>query len=93
MASSRLLYWPVYDMTARARLIRGLRILSAGKVVVTDRLHAHILCLLMNIPHVLLDNSYGKVNNFVDTWTKDSPLVHLSDSISSVPDLLASICD
>ena len=39
--------------------------------MVTDRLHAHILSLLLDIPHVVLDNSYGKVGGFVDAWTAD----------------------
>jgi exopolysaccharide biosynthesis predicted pyruvyltransferase EpsI len=82
---------PVYDTTAQARLERGLRILSDGEMVVSDRLHVHILCLLMRIPHVLLDNSYGKVKNFVDTWTKDSPLVHLADSLDTARELIASM--
>lgn len=56
---------------AEWRLQRGLAMLSAGKLVVTDRLHAHILSLLLDIPHVLLDNSYGKVAGFADQWTAD----------------------
>lgn len=56
---------------AEWRLRRGLAMLSQGEVVVTDRLHAHILALLLDIPHVLLDNSYGKVSGFSDQWTAD----------------------
>lgn len=56
---------------AEWRLRRGLAMLSAGEVVVTDRLHAHILSLLLDIPHVLLDNSYGKVAGFADQWTAE----------------------
>lgn len=51
------------------RLNRGLSMLSRSHVVVTDRLHAHILSLLLDIPHVLLDNIYGKVAGFADQWT------------------------
>ena len=29
-------------------------LLSKGSTVVTDRLHAHILCCLLNIPHLYL---------------------------------------
>lgn len=54
---------------AEWRFRRGLAMLSAGEIVVTDRLHAHILSLLLDIPHVLLDNSYGKVAGFADQWT------------------------
>lgn len=56
---------------AEWRFQRGLAMLSAGEIVVTDRLHAHILSLLLDIPHVLLDNNYGKVAGFADQWTGD----------------------
>jgi pyruvyl transferase EpsO len=64
---------------ARARLARGCRQLSAGRVVVTTRLHGHLLALLLGIPHVLLDNSYGKVRGAYDTWTHASPLVQVAE--------------
>ncbi|MBI5709221.1 MAG: polysaccharide pyruvyl transferase family protein [Candidatus Eisenbacteria bacterium] len=69
-----------YGPLARERMDRGGRILSAGRVVVTNRLHAHILCLLLGIPHVVLDNSYGKVRGFHEAWTHASPLVEWSES-------------
>jgi exopolysaccharide biosynthesis predicted pyruvyltransferase EpsI len=55
---------------------RGIDILSAGEVVVTDKLHGHLLCVLLGIPHVVLDNSYGKVSGTLDAWTGDLPGVH-----------------
>jgi exopolysaccharide biosynthesis predicted pyruvyltransferase EpsI len=58
---------------ASERVARGCVMLSQGRMVVTDRLHAHILCLMMGIPHVLLDNNYGKIRSFVDTWTRGAP--------------------
>jgi exopolysaccharide biosynthesis protein PssK len=54
---------------AANRVARGTRMLSSGRVVITDRLHAHILSLLLGIPHVVLDNNYGKLKDFYDTWT------------------------
>ena len=65
-----------YDRLASERLRVGCEILSPGRVVVTDRLHVHILCLLLGIPHVCLDNSYGKLAAFIGSWTETSPLVH-----------------
>lgn len=56
---------------AMARLQRGLAILGRGRVVVTDRLHAHILATLLGLPQVILDNNYGKLTTFIDAWTKD----------------------
>lgn len=59
----------LYDCLAKGRLARGTSMLSSGEVVLTDRLHAHILCTLMNVPHVVLDNNYGKVFSYMDAWT------------------------
>jgi len=65
---------------ARARVSRGRRILSQGRVVITDRLHAHILCLLMGIPHVILDTAQGKLADFHATWTSGSPITRFATS-------------
>ena len=62
-----------FEPAARRRLHRGRSVLGAGRAVVTDRLHGHILCLLMGIPHVVLDNSYGKVRHFHESWTEEAP--------------------
>jgi pyruvyl transferase EpsO len=64
---------------ARERMSRGARILGQGRVVITNRLHGHILSMLLGIPHVVLDNRYGKVRGFFDTWTHASPLVEWAD--------------
>ncbi len=65
-----------YEAAAAARVARGCRLLSSGKVVVTDRLHAHLLSLLLAIPHAALDNSYGKLGRFLDAWTGGAEGVH-----------------
>jgi exopolysaccharide biosynthesis predicted pyruvyltransferase EpsI len=83
-ASGRLTACPGFFATlqaawngaAMARIRRGCTLLSHGKVVVTDRLHAHILCTMLGIPHVVLDNNYGKVQGFIAAWTAGNPLVH-----------------
>ncbi|MGH8471352.1 MAG: polysaccharide pyruvyl transferase family protein, partial [Gammaproteobacteria bacterium] len=60
-----------YNALARSRYRRGAKILSQGKLVITDRLHAHIISILLDIPHVALDNSYGKLGSFIAAWTGD----------------------
>jgi pyruvyl transferase EpsO len=60
---------PAFDLLARRRLASGLDLLSAGRTVVTDRLHAHILSMLLGIPNVAVDTGYGKLSAFADTWT------------------------
>ncbi|KAJ3079694.1 hypothetical protein HK102_003574, partial [Quaeritorhiza haematococci] len=41
------------------------KLLSRGRVIVTDRLHAVILATLMGKPHVFVENSYGKIRNMM----------------------------
>ena len=72
----RLLQPLAYPYLASQRLARGVALLSTARVVVTDRLHAHVLALLLGIPHVVLDNSYGKLHHFIRAWVHPSPLVH-----------------
>jgi hypothetical protein len=63
----RHLPW-LWDQLAEDRTLRGLRMLSRGQVVVTNRLHAHLLCLLAGIPHVVCDTANGKIFAYRDTW-------------------------
>lgn len=83
-ASSRwfqLAMLQVWDQLAWERTRRGCRLLSRGRLVVTDRLHAHILCTLLGIPHIVLDNNCGKLSGFIRCWTLEHPLCHLADSV------------
>ncbi|HMI96593.1 MAG TPA: polysaccharide pyruvyl transferase family protein [Micropepsaceae bacterium] len=67
-----------FDARSQARVSRATHILSLGRLVITDRLHAHIFCLMMGIPHVLIGNESGKNRNFYETWTRDSNLCRLA---------------
>ncbi len=49
----------------------GKSFMSGYKTVFTTRLHAMILGVLMGKEVVFLNNSYGKLKNFYDTWLKD----------------------
>jgi pyruvyl transferase EpsO len=53
-------------------LQRGITVLSQGRMVVTDRLHAQILCELMGIPNVAVDTGYGKIGSTHETWLANS---------------------
>jgi exopolysaccharide biosynthesis predicted pyruvyltransferase EpsI len=70
-----------YERVAMARLCRGIDMLSSGRVVVTDRLHGHIMSTLLGIPHVALDNSYGKLQNFIEAWTADIGYLRTATSL------------
>ena len=72
----------VWDRLALERTQRGCQLLSRGRIVLTDRLHAHILCTLLGIPHIVLDNNCGKLSGFIRCWTAEHPLCHLADSVA-----------
>ncbi|MFA7349576.1 MAG: polysaccharide pyruvyl transferase family protein [Methylotenera sp.] len=55
---------------AKTRMARGKSLLGRGRVVISDRLHVHILSILLNKPHVLIDNNYGKLGSLHQAWTK-----------------------
>ena len=60
-----------FERMAIARVERGLALLSRGRRIVTDRLHGHILATLLGIPHLALDNDYGKLSAYIACWTAD----------------------
>jgi exopolysaccharide biosynthesis predicted pyruvyltransferase EpsI len=62
-----------YEALAKDRLEFGLSVLSRGRAVLTDRLHGHILCVLLGIPHVIRDTGYGKIAGFHRAWTAGMP--------------------
>lgn len=70
----------IFNAAARHRLSRGVRTLSRGAIIVTDRLHAHILSLLLGRPHAILDNGYGKVFGFIDAFSEGADLAYKARS-------------
>jgi exopolysaccharide biosynthesis predicted pyruvyltransferase EpsI len=77
-----------FERIAASRKARGRKLLGAGRVVVTDRLHAHILSLLLGRPQLLIDNANGKVGRFVRQWTGRDPLVRMVPSLEAACELL-----
>jgi exopolysaccharide biosynthesis protein PssK len=60
-----------YDQLASLRIRRGITLISQGGQLISDRLHAHIIGTLLDVPQVILDNNYGKLGRFIDTWRSD----------------------
>jgi pyruvyl transferase EpsO len=91
LAAAGPLLSALYPSIARIRLARGVALLRSARVVVTDRLHAHLLCVLLGIPHVLLENSYGKLRRVYETWTAESPLVRFAASPAEAESLAGEL--
>jgi pyruvyl transferase EpsO len=87
----RSLLMQTYAPLARQRLHRGLNILSAGKVVITDRLHGYILSMLLGIPSVIIDNSYGKLTSFHSTWTSGLDSIQVAKSPDEALELATNL--
>ena len=51
----------------------GVEFISNFDLVVSTRLHGHILSLLMGIPTIMIDNNYGKNSRFYNTWLQNIP--------------------
>lgn len=69
------------DAAAHNRFRRGIRQISRGRAIVTDRLHVHICSLLIGRPHAVLDNSYGKVRRFMNAFSGGSDLSYKATSL------------
>ena len=67
-----------FDAQSEVYLARAIHILSLGHIVITDRLLAHVLCLLLGIPHILLNDESGKNGHFHETWTREAALCRLA---------------
>jgi exopolysaccharide biosynthesis predicted pyruvyltransferase EpsI len=79
------------DMLSRGEVARGLACLHQGRVVVTDRLHAHILSLLSGRPHVILNNKQGKVFNFDQAWTLESASTHRATTLGEALEIAKTL--
>jgi len=78
-----------FNALARARVDRGIELLSSASAVATDRLHGHILCTLLGIQHAVADNSYGKLSGFMRAWGTGAAAVHVAESLQEAVGFLA----
>lgn len=58
----------------------SIQLLSMGRVVICDRLHAAILCYLAGIPFVYLDQISGKINKSLSVAFDSDPICRDSDA-------------
>jgi pyruvyl transferase EpsO len=89
--------WPaatrLFPRLAAERLRTGAAFVGSARVVVTDRLHAHVVSLLCGVPSVLYDNSTGKVRACYELWTGASPLAHWGGTAEEALALAAGLVD
>ena len=59
----------------------GMVFLQRGRVVVTDRLHGHILSTLCGIPHVVIDPVNNKTTSYMKSWTGGIENILVAESV------------
>jgi exopolysaccharide biosynthesis predicted pyruvyltransferase EpsI len=71
-------------------LYMGVQQLSKYSLIVTDRLHGHILSILLGIPNIFMPNSYHKNQAFYETWTEGNPNSVFLKSVEEFQQLMQS---
>ncbi|HTD37257.1 MAG TPA: polysaccharide pyruvyl transferase family protein [Candidatus Limnocylindrales bacterium] len=79
-----------FEPLANAWVRRGAAMVSSAGTLVTDRLHVHVFAILLGIPHVVLDNSYGKLRSTFETWTSESGLAAWADDARAALDAVTA---
>lgn len=83
-----------FDLLAQSRFNSGIKILSRGKVIITDRLHGHIISTLLGKPQILFDNHYRKIGNYLDCFTKSREAIfYIADDKSNLEDNVSMALD
>lgn len=60
----------MFKTRAQKTVDRGFAQLSSANVILSDRLHVHILSTILEIPHITFDNNYGKISVYISAWGK-----------------------
>ena len=60
---------PLWIRYAQQLVDDAVRLFAKHNLIITDRLHGHILAVLMDMPTQVLDNSYGKNSRYASMWT------------------------
>ncbi len=68
------------EIRARAYTDRGLHIMSLGRIAITDRAGAHIFCLLLRIPHILIEDGSGANRALFETWSRQTEFCRFAET-------------
>lgn len=71
----------------------GTHFVGSGKIAIVDRLHAHVLACMLGVPHVLLDNSYGKLSAPYREYTHGFSTAHMAGCLDEARELAFRLKD
>lgn len=80
-----------FEPLANAWVRRGAAMVSSAGALVTDRLHVHVFAILLGVPHVVLDNSYGKLRSTFETWTSESGVAAWADDAKAALNAVTAV--
>lgn len=78
-------------LVAQSHVDRGVALLSGGRQIVTDRLHAHVLAGLLGLPTIVFDSYDGKVAALYETWSWRDKTARFVRSLEEFSDALADL--
>lgn len=87
------LYNPLLHRKSWNFMHNGLYQFKQHCLIITNRLHGHILCVLLGIPHVFLANSYHKNESFYETWTHQVPFCRFVKEASQIKPAAQELLD
>ncbi|OHV26183.1 exopolysaccharide biosynthesis protein [Rhizobium sp. RMa-01] len=73
-----------YEDVAARYVDYGVKMLSGAQRIITNRLHGHTLCLLLNKPHVAVARNGSRLHDFIGSWTGDTLLVEKATNASEL---------
>jgi len=83
------LWQPFWTPLAKVSLRRGVRLINGYETVVTDRLHGVLISRMLGRRVIAVDNSYGKVFGYLDTWLRHDPCIERARDFSTAIELAA----
>lgn len=69
----------------------ALQLYSSAEALIVDRLHAHVLSMLLGIQHVLLDNNYRKLGGVFEDYTGVFSTAHYCTSVTEAREVLTGL--
>ena len=68
---------PLWIWYSKRLVADAIAMFARHNLIITDRLHGQDVAVLMDMPTLVLDNSYGKNSRYASVWTARSRLVTL----------------
>ncbi len=72
-------------------LLKAVECYAQFDVMLTNRLHGHMLATLLRKPHVIVDTFYGKLDWYHESWTSSDTISRRVSDYAAIPAALAEV--